>query len=253
MRAIGYIRVSTVHQVEDGLSLEVQRERLAAFATAQGDIEIVGIEEDAGVSAATLERPGVTRALARLKAGDAHALLICKLDRLTRSVRDLSNLIEDYFAKRFRLISVAESFDTRSAAGRMFVGLIALFAQWEREVIGERTSEALQHLKRKGVKLGNAPLGFAHSEELDADGRRVIVQLDSELATIERIRELDAGAMSLREIAAALTAEGHTTKRGGKWAAETVRLVLKRIPDLGIAREQAIAERVFAAHAPVST
>jgi site-specific DNA recombinase len=227
-RVVGYVRVSTEHQADGGVSLDAQRAKLAAYAIAL-DIDLVCIIEDAGYSAKTLARPGVGRALAMLDAGEAEALLVAKLDRLTRSVRDLGDLVDRYFASRFALLSVADSIDTRSAAGRLVLNVLASVSQWEREACGERTRDALAQLKSDGVKLGGAALGWRRTEETDEEGRRVVVGVDSEARTVERIVALRRDGLSLREIAATLMDEGHPTKLGGEWTATTVRRVLARV------------------------
>jgi len=107
-------------------------------------------------------------------------------------------------------------------------------SQWEREAIGERTRDALVQVRAEGVRLGAAGLGWARSEATDTDGRRVVALVDAELAAVERIRTLRAEGASLRAIAATLTAENYTTKRGGCWAAETVRLVLARTAPVAV-------------------
>ena len=145
-RVIGYIRVSTEAQADGGASLDAQRAKLTAYAAAL-DLDLVAIVEDAGVSAKTLRRAGLSHALDMLDAGDASGLLVTKLDRLTRSVRDLGELVERYFAARFSLLSVADSIDTRSAAGRLVLNVLASVAQWEREACGERTRDALAQLR----------------------------------------------------------------------------------------------------------
>lgn len=205
-RVVGYIRVSTEHQADAGVSLDAQRAKLTAYAAAM-ELELVGIQVDAGVSAKTLERPGLAAALCELEAGRADGLLVAKLDRLTRSVRDLGELVERYFASRYSLLSVADAIDTRSAAGRLVLNVLASVAQWEREATAERTRDALAHLRRQGVKLGAPPV---------------------DAATAERIRQLSDEGLSLRQICAHLDAEGRSTKRGGRWAPKTVRSVLLR-------------------------
>jgi site-specific DNA recombinase len=226
-RVVGYVRVSTEHQADGGVSLEAQRAKLAAYALAM-DLELVAIEEDAGLSAKTLARPALQRALAMLDAGTAEGLLVAKLDRLTRSVRDLGDLVERYFSSRYSLLSVADSIDTRSAAGRLVLNVLASVAQWEREATGERTRDALAHLKASGVQLGGEALGWERGDETDANGRRIVRHVEADAATIERACALRAEGLTLRGIAERLTAEGRRTKRGGKWAAETVRRVLER-------------------------
>lgn len=223
-RVIGYIRVSTQKQ---GLSLGAQTEKLRAYAVAL-DLDLVDIEADEGLSAKSLDREGLQRTLARLEAGDAEGLLIPKLDRLTRSVKDLGVLIERYFGERFQLLSVGDSIDTRSASGRLVLNVLMSVAQWEREAIAERVREVLKHLKGQGVQLGGEALGWQRTEAIDETKRRVVVPVKAEEQTILRILELRAQRLSLRTIAETLTLEGHQTKRGGVWGAETVRKILKR-------------------------
>ncbi len=225
-RVVGYARVSTEDQAREGVSLAAQRAKLEAYAAAL-DLELVAVREDAGVSAKTLDRPGLRAALEDLRAGRADALLVPKLDRLTRSVRDLGTLLEDYF-RRYGLLSIADAVDTRTAGGRLVLHVLASVSQWEREAIGERTSDALQHLRAQGVRLGGEALGWRRADREDADGRRVVEADDLERATAARIAELRRSGASLRGICAQLAAEGRPTKRGGRWAPATVAKVLGR-------------------------
>ena len=213
-RVIGYVRVSTEGQADGGVSLPAQRAKIESYA-ALYDLDLIAVIEDAGVSGKTIERPGLQAALARLDAGEADGLLVAKLDRLTRSVRDLGALLDRGFRERFALLSVGENVDTRTAAGRMVLNIMAVISQWEREAIGERTREALSHLRASGARLGGEALGWARSEERDEDGRLVVREVDDEANTVRRILALRAEGRSLREIAAKLAEEGHRTKRGG--------------------------------------
>lgn len=206
-RVVGYIRVSTTEQASEGVSLAAQRRRLEAQAVAS-DLELVAVHEDAGASAKSLERPGLRAALADLDAGRADGLLIMKLDRLTRSVKDLGWLLDTYFTRRFTLMSVSDSIDTRSAGGRMVLNVLTSIAQWEREVIAERTSEALAELKAQGRRLGAPAL--------------------EEPATVARIAQLRDEGLTLADICVTLTHEGIKTQRGGQWHPGTVNRVLRR-------------------------
>ena len=152
-RAIAYLRVSTDKQADEGVSLEAQRAKLEAYASLY-DLDLVAVEVDAGVSAKSLDRPALGRALAMLRAGRADALLVVKLDRLTRSVRDLGELLDGYFGpeKKAALLSVADQIDTRTAAGRMVLNILTSVAQWEREAIGERTQMALADATQGGAR-----------------------------------------------------------------------------------------------------
>lgn len=228
-RIVGYCRVSSREQADEGVSLGAQRAKLQAYAVAM-DLELVALEEDAGVSAKSLDgRHGLSRALAALDAGRADGILVAKLDRLTRSVRDLGHLVDRYFASKWSLLSVADSIDTRTASGRLVLNVLTSVAQWEREATGERTRDALAHLKSEGVLLGAIPLGVRRTGEVDASGRRIMVSIEDELHTIERMRELRCAGMSLRQIARKLVAESRSTKRGGRWEAATVGAILKRV------------------------
>jgi site-specific DNA recombinase len=228
MKVIGYVRVSTREQADDGVSLDAQREKLQAYSKAM-DLELVAIEEDAGVSAKTIkDRPGLLAALQALEDGKAEGIWVCKLDRLTRSVRDLGDLVERYFATRWSLMSVADSIDTRSASGRLILNVLACVSQWEREATAERTRDALSHLQRSGVLIGGAPLGRRYEDATDDEGRRVVSIVQEEERTVAEIVRLREANLTYRAIAQHLSEHGFRTKRGGRWAAATVQKVYLR-------------------------
>lgn len=208
MKIIGYVRVSTEEQATQGVSLQAQEAKLRQYCDLYGH-DLVEVVVDAGQSAKSLNRPGLTRVLGALTAGEVEGVIILKLDRLTRSVRDLGHLLETYFQKS-ALLSVQEQTDTSTAGGRLVLNLLISVSQWEREVIGERTSAALQHKKSQGVKLGPPPL--------------------TDKATLDRIHELREQGCSLPVIAKTLTDEGFATKRGGAWHPFTVKKILDRVP-----------------------
>jgi len=221
-RTVAYIRVSTDKQADQGCSLEAQDAKVRAYAELY-DLELVAVEVDAGESAASLERPALKRALACLKAGRADALLVVKLDRLTRSVRDLADLVDRYFRSgRAALLSVGEQVDTRSAAGRMMLNVLTSVGQWEREAIGERTSAAMQHMKSQGQYTGGVtPYGF----RLDAGE---LVPVEAEQAAIARARALRAAGLSLRAVAATLAEAGHLARSGRPLSASAIAAIAER-------------------------
>jgi len=223
----GYVRVSTEQQAGEGVSLDAQRTKLQAYAVAM-DLELVDIFEDAGLSAKSLRRPGLQSALALLEAGKAAGLVVVKLDRLTRSVRDLGELVDRYFASRFSLLSLSDSIDTRTASGRLVLHVLGAVSQWEREATGERTRDALAQLRADGVRLGAEPLGWRRTEAVDASGRRAREQVAHEAATVDRVVELHEQGLSVRAIARVLAAEGRETKRGARWHTTTVQRILSR-------------------------
>jgi site-specific DNA recombinase len=226
MRVIGYIRVSTDEQASGGQSLGAQRAKIQDYARLY-DLELVAVIEDAGVSAKSLNRPGLQKALAMLRAGKADGLVIAKLDRLTRSVADWQILIDEYFGERAgrQLFSVADSIDTRTAAGRLVLNVLLSVAQWEREIISERTRDALQHKIRKGERCGKVRFGYDV-----ADDGITLVPNHSEQATIGLIRQLRSNGQTLRQIANELSIHAIPTKeRASAWTHTTVHRILTRI------------------------
>jgi len=217
-RTIAYLRVSTEKQADRGVSLDAQRAKVRAYAELY-DLDLVEVVVDAGESAKTLDRPGLQRALAMLKSGNADALLVVKLDRLTRSVRDLGELVERHFAPgKAALLSVGEQIDTRSAAGRLVLNVLASVSQWEREAIGERTSAAMQHKASEGEYTGGAvPYGY----RLAADGEHV-EELPEEQAVLAEARRLRASGLSLRAVARELDRHGIKSRVGRAFGAEQI-------------------------------
>lgn len=227
-RAVGYVRVSTDMQALEGVSLDAQREKLRAYCKLH-EIELIGICCDEGLSASTLDRPGLQSALKLLEGGKANTLLVVKLDRLTRSLLDLDTLVRRYFVEqRYHLLSVTESLDTRTAMGRFVLYILGLIAQWEREAISERTRDSMAHLKRQGVKLGAAPFGYAYGSELDAEGRKQIVEVPQAQALIERIVGLHVEGKTPCAIAGQLRKENIPSPRSAKWSTNVVMSVLLR-------------------------
>jgi DNA invertase Pin-like site-specific DNA recombinase len=203
-RIVGYVRVSLDKQAEHGVSLEAQEARVRQYAELYG-LQLVAVIRDEGESAKSLDRPGLQRALTMLRRGEAEGLLVAKLDRLTRSVRDLGELVEKHLRK-VALLSVAEQIDTRSSAGRLVLNVLGSVSQWEREAIGERTSAALRHKRARGEYIGGSrPRGYS------VEGGRLLSDA-AEQQLLARARELRASGLSLRRVAVMLHAEGLTPR-----------------------------------------
>lgn len=216
-KTIVYVRVSTAMQAEEGVSLEAQQQKAAAYAGLY-DLDIIETVVDAGVSAKTLDRPGLQQALARIDAGQAQALLVVKLDRLTRSVGDLGRLIERYFSPgKAELMSVSEQIDTRSANGRLTLNVLMSVSQWEREVIGERTSDAMRHMQAQGQYIGGrAPYGFQL-----VNGE--LVEDVVEQGVIAQARVLRDSGLSLAKIASALDKRGFRARNQRPFVAQQIK------------------------------
>lgn len=229
-KLIGYARVSTDEQAAEGVSLEAQAARLQAYASLYG-VELVGIEVDAGASAkgwgasladTLVRRPALARALEHIRRGEAGGLLVVKLDRLTRSVRDLGGLVEQANKGGWDLVSVGEQIDTASAAGRLVLHVLGAVAAWEREAVGERTAEALRHKATRGEFTGGeAPYGWT----VAADGVH-LEPVATEQTVMAEALALRAAGLSLRKIGAALEARGTLSRSGRSWSAAAVARVL---------------------------
>ena len=222
-KTVAYIRVSTDKQADHGVSLEAQESKARAYAELY-DLELVAVKVDAGVSAKSLDRPALQEALAMLTSGQAEALLVVKLDRLTRSVCDLGELVDRFFSSgRWSLMSVSENIDTRTAAGRLVLNVLASVAQWEREATGERTSAAMAHKAAKGEFTGGEP---PYGYRLAEDGVH-LEEHPGEQALLVAARELREAGLSLRAVAGELARRGFQSRKNRGFSASQVKCLLR--------------------------
>lgn len=218
-KTIGYVRVSTQDQATEGVSLDAQEARIGAYAAAMG-FDVSEVICDAGESAKSLQRPGMAKILEGVRSGSIGRVVVLKLDRLTRSTRDLADVL-DLFAKTdASLVSVSENLDTASACGRLVVNMLGVVAQWEREAIAERTSDALARKRQTRVAYGATPFGFVRVGD-------ALVPEPAEQAALVEAARMDREGSSFREIAARLTEIGVKPHRGKAWHASSVRAVLR--------------------------
>jgi len=199
--------------------MAAQEARIAAYCTAMG-WHVSEVISDAGESAKTLKRPGIVRLLEYVSAGGIERIVVAKLDRLTRSVRDLAELIDLCTKHDVALVSVGETLDTSTAAGRMVVNMLGVVAQWEREAIGERTATSLAHKRRQRLTYGPTPFGYRR------DGQTLVPVTCEQTALREAIR-MDRSGFSFRQIARYFDEQHVRPHRGKAWYASTVRDVLR--------------------------
>jgi len=219
-RAVAYIRVSTQEQVDEGVSLDNQRKRINAFCVAK-EWELIDIYEDAGVSGKNLNRDAIQKLIQDSRADKFDVVVVYKVDRISRRQRDLWYLIDDVFeANDIGFISVNEPFDTTTAFGKAALGMIGIFAQLERDLIAERTRDALKYKAEQGEHVGHAPLGFVYDDDSE------LQEVDDELAVVKYAKKLRAGGYSYQKIADKLNAEDMPTKRNGTWGKSGVYYIL---------------------------
>lgn len=210
MRVIGYVRVSTEEQASSGLGLGAQQAAIEAEAARHG-WEVLEILADEGISGKSMSRrPGLRRAFEMVEAGEAEAIVVAKLDRLSRSLIDFAVTFEQAKSQGWKLIPLDLGIDPSTPSGEMMANVVASFAQYERRLISDRTKAALAEKRKQGVPLGRP------------------VVLGSEVAS-RIVSEREAG-MTLQAIAEGLNRDGIPTAHGGsEWRPSSVRSVVKRM------------------------
>jgi DNA invertase Pin-like site-specific DNA recombinase len=208
MQVIGYVRVSSDEQAMSGAGLQAQRRAITQECARRG-WQLVQVIEDAGWSAKDLRRPGIRAALEVLESGDAKALVVAKLDRLSRSLLDFTKLITTAQKQSWALVALDCNVDTSTPTGEAMASMVETFAQLERRLISQRTKGAMAVKKAQGVHLGRKP----------AVPQKVV----------RRIQRQRARGETLRAIAESLNRDGVPTAQGGaEWYAGTVRGILNR-------------------------
>lgn len=221
-KAVGYIRVSTVGQATEGISLEAQEIKIRMYAELN-DMELVDVFIDAGLSGKSISgRPGIQSVLELVKAKKVDDVIIYKLDRLCRNLKEACEISELMKKKCVALHSICEKIDTGSATGKLFFQIINAMAEWERGIVSERTTFALQTKKQQGKRVSkDAEFGFMF------EGDRVIPNAD-EQAVIGRILALRADNQSLRGIVSQIASEGFRNRNGNEFQLTSVRRILER-------------------------
>jgi DNA invertase Pin-like site-specific DNA recombinase len=209
LRVISYSRVSTSEQADSRAGLQAQRAAIEAECKRRG-WTIVETIEDAGYSAKDFKRPGIKRAVEELGRGRADALVVAKLDRLSRSMIDFTALMGRATRENWALVALDCAVDTTTPAGEAMANVLATFAQFERRLIGQRTKEALAQKRAQGIQLGRP-------RELPAKVRT-------------RIKRRRKAGKTLAAIAEELNRDRVPTAHGGaKWHPSTVRAVIASV------------------------
>jgi site-specific DNA recombinase len=230
VRVIGYTRVSTTDQAAEGVSLEAQKARLVSWARDRGhELHEADVHTDAGLSGGRADnRPGLQAALEAVcrpsGEGAGRVLVVYSLSRLARSTRDAISIGERLADAGADLVSLSEDLNTTTAAGKMVFRLLAVLAEFERDLISERTRTAHAHKRARGERLGQVPYGC----RLAADGKTLVPDL-VERSVLADIAEMRGKLYSFRLIAGELTRRGAPTKNGAEfWRKSTVHGLYQR-------------------------
>ncbi len=206
-QVVGYVRVSTSMQVEEGQSLDAQRAKIEAWANLN-DYTLKAIHTDAGISGKSMRnRAGLSSALKDCEKGDA--LVVYSLSRLSRSIRDTLDISDKLAKVSADLVSLSEKIDTTSAAGKMVFRLLSVMAQFESDQISERVKLGMQHKKARGGRIGMIPYG----KRLDEDGE-TLMDDPAEQEVINAVVEYRESGLALRTIVTRLEEHGFKSRAG---------------------------------------
>lgn len=211
VRCAIYTRKSTEEGLEQEFnSLDAQREACAAYITSQrheGWVPVPHTYDDGGYSGGSMERPGLKQLLADVAAGKVDVIVVYKVDRLTRSLADFSKIVEVLEKANASFVSVTQAFNTTTSMGRLMLNVLLSFAQFEREVTGERIRDKVAASKRKGMWMGGpVPLGY------ELNGRKLVIN-DTEAAHVRLIYDLYLKLGSIGALAAELDKRGIRSKQ----------------------------------------
>ncbi len=218
-KAIGYVRVSTGKQVEEGISLDAQIAKIQAWASLN-DYELVKIYSDEGITGTSLnKRDGMLQALGRVKKGMA---FICySLSRISRDTIDTIQISRTIERAGADLVSLSEKIDTTGASGKMIFNMLAVLNQFERDQTAERTKLAMQFKKAKNQAYSPTPYGYDRVDDA------LIINVEEALI-VTRIRDMANQDLGPSAIARILNEEGIPTKTGKRWRANTIFYLLQR-------------------------
>lgn len=207
-RVVGYIRVSTVDQAAHGAGMDAQRASISR-ACEYRDLDLIEIVADDGYSGKNMKRPGLERCLQMVRSGEVAGIMVTKLDRLSRSIKDFSDIMAASQREAWRLIILEPDIDFSTPFGKLLANILASFAEFERDMISMRTKEGMAERKRQGARIGR------------------VTEVPQEVRDL--VRACRDSGMTYRDIATHLSRQGFPTPNGAPyWAHQTVYDLVKR-------------------------
>ena len=220
-KVIGYVRVSTSSQAIEGISLDNQIVKLKSYCDLN-DLELVSIVKDEGLSAKNLSGRPQAQAMLKQAIRQKRGIVVYKLDRMFRNTVDALTTIQQLDKAGVTFHSINEKLDTSSAMGKFFTTMLAALAELERNVVSERTRDALQNKKAQGLRIGTVPFGYSL-----ADDSASLILNPAEQGLLSEMKRLRKRGMSFQKIAARLNSNGFQTRNGGSFHRQSIHKILK--------------------------
>lgn len=226
MKALGYTCLNTFSQQPRNLTLALQKTLIEDYARGK-KLELLKVHREEIDSSGAGAQPVLDSILAQSDKGEFDVLIVARLDRLTRNIRRLDQLISRLcMANGVELISIEEELDSTTRSGKLALKVIDIVTKWDNKKIPDRTREMIANKRKKGERVGHAPFGYTYKD-------KKLVSVKKELETVTLIREKRGAGLSYHKIARFLNEKKISSKRGGIWYAETVKTVFKTSRDPG--------------------
>ena len=220
-KVIGYVRVSTTIQANEGISLDNQIKKIKSYCELN-DLELISIVKDEGISAKNLKgRPNAINMLNKA-VKNKYSIVVYKLDRMFRNTVDALTTISQMDKKGVVFHSINEKLDTSSAMGKFFITMLAALAELERNVVSERTKDALQNKKAQGFRVGNIPFGWSLTKNNEK-----LIKNENEQIILKKMKTLKKKGLSFQKIANYLNSKGLSTRTGGQFKKQNIHQILK--------------------------
>ena len=222
VRAIGYARLNSIGMQPKNLDLNHQEELIREYVAKKG-WTLVDIFREVTTSSSVRIQPKLDEIIAESGIGKFDALIVARLDRVTRNIRELDHFLTEVCQKNgVSLISIEEGLDTSTRAGRKAIELVDIIAKWDTKRISDRTREIIARKRAKGERVGHAPFGYTYRD-------KKLVGMDDEQKVIRIICDKREEGLSYHRIAKYLNEQQIASKRGGIWYAETVKTVYQSV------------------------